>query len=84
VFQHLLFYKNGFEHQQKVKPNRTKTRFLKKFDIRREPKGSQREPKGSPKGAKREPKIKKIIKFFSLSFFLQNYKNGHGALVGIT
>ena len=70
VFQHLLFYKNGFEHQQKVKPNRTKTRFLKKFDIRREPKGSQREPKGSQKGAKREPKIKKIIKFFSLSFFL--------------
>ncbi len=69
VFQHLLFYKNGFEHQQKVKPNRTKTRFLKKFDIRREPKGSQREPKGSQKGAKREPKIKKIIKFFSLSFF---------------
>ena len=62
---HLLFYKNGFEHQQKVKQNRTKTRFLKKFDIRREPKGSQREPKGS----QREPKIKKIIKFFSLSFF---------------
>ena len=67
-----------------MKPNQTKTRFLKKFDIRREPKGSQREPKGSPKGAKREPKIKKIIKFFSLSFFFQNYKNGHGALVGIT
>ena len=59
VFQHLLFYKNGFEHQQKVKPNRTKTRFLKKFDIRREPKGSQREPKGSqrePKASQREPK----------------------------
>ena len=65
-----IFYKNGFEHQQKVKPNRTKTKKLKKFDIRREPKGSQREPKQSPKGAKREPKIKKIIKFFSLSFFL--------------
>ena len=74
VFQHLLFYKNGFEHQQKVKPNRTKTRFLKKFDIRREPKGSQREPKGNPKGAKREPKIKKIIKFFSLSFFFKIVK----------
>ena len=74
VFQHLLFYKNGFEHQQKVKPNRTKTRFLKKFDIRREPKGSQREPKGSPKGAKREPKIKKIIKFFSFIFFFKIVK----------
>ena len=86
-----FFYKNGFEHQQKVKPNQTKTRCLKKFDIRREPKGnqrepkgSQREPKGSPKEAKREPKIKKIIKVFSLSFFRQNCKNGHGALVGIT
>ena len=59
VFQHLLFYKNGFEHQQKVKPNRTKTMFLKKFDIRREPKGSQREPKGSqrePKGSQRSRK----------------------------
>ena len=67
-----------------MKPNRTKTRLLKKFDIRREPKGSQRKPKQSPQGAKREPKIKKIIKLFSLNFSFQNYKNGHGALVGIT
>jgi hypothetical protein len=78
------FLQNGFEHQQKVKPNRTKTRFLKKFDIRREPKVSQKGATREPKGAKREPKIKKIIKnhtlersklfFFSLSFFFKIVK----------
>ena len=64
VFQHLLFYKNGFEHQQKVKPNRTKTRFLKKFDIRREPKGSQREPKGSQREPKGSQRSRKSSSFF--------------------
>ena len=45
-----------------------------------EPKGAKREPKGSQKGAKDQENHQ----VFSLSFFLQNYKNGHGALVGIT
>ena len=71
------FLQKWFRTSAKGETKSNKTRFLKKFDIRREPKGSQREAKREPKGAKREPKIKKIIKNhalerskFSLSFFL--------------
>ena len=54
-------------------------------------KGSQKGAKGSQKGAKDQENHQKsclgafeVIFVFSLSFFLQNCKNGHGALVGIT
>ena len=70
------------------------------FDIRRSQKDSkgttkeQNVPKetklsqGSFKNStKREPKTRKSIKimpFFFIKFSIRNYKNGHGALVGIT
>ena len=54
-------------------------------------KGSQKGAKGSQKGAKDQENHQKsclgafeVFFVFSLSFFLQNCKNGHGALVGIT
>ena len=55
VFQHLLFHKNNFEHQPKVKTKQTKTIFLKKFSYkgaRKEPEGSQRVPKGNQRSRK--------------------------------
>ena len=51
------------------------------------PKENQAEPrqhqKFNPKGAKEQENHSKSS-FFPMKFFLQNYKNGHGALVGIT
>jgi hypothetical protein len=63
VFQH------GFEHQQTVKPNRTKTRFLKRsltFEgSQKGAKGSQKGAKGSQKGAKDQENHQVFfIKFF--------------------
>ena len=72
----------------KSEPKRAK-RDRKQFKM--EPKSSR--PKWNQKGTKRVPTDAKVAPksclgafevFFSIKFFLQNGKNGNGALVGLT